>query len=98
VVLNLANEGNVRARGRLAVTLSAAAGSAGGALVPLRTFTQPLGLAAGASRTVRLRFVPPRDLAPGSYFFSATLDSGNAFGETDEADNVAVSDGAFELT
>jgi hypothetical protein len=97
VLLSLTNGGNVRARGRLAVTLNAATGAAGGALVPLRTVMQPLNLAAGASRTLRLRFVTPQDLPPGSYFFSASLDSANAFGETDEADNAVVSDGPFQL-
>ena len=97
--LDVINAGNVAARGRLQVTLYASTDSTGAAgVVPLLTTTKSVKIKPGSRQRLRLNFRVPTDLAAGTYFFSAAVDSANAFPEPNEADNLAVSESSFTVT
>jgi glucose/arabinose dehydrogenase len=98
VPLTLSNGGNVPARGRLRYSLLASPDADAGAGLPLRTFARATRLAAGGSRTSRLRFVTPGELPPGTWFLAVVVDADNARQERDEADNLVVSQAAIQVT
>ncbi|HTK75952.1 MAG TPA: PQQ-dependent sugar dehydrogenase [Gemmataceae bacterium] len=98
VVLSVLNAGNIPARGPLQISLYASTDSTGAAgIVPLTTVTRPTGIKPGARRNIKLKFTTPQDLVPGTYFFSAAIDSANVFDEPNEGDNLAVSATSFDV-
>jgi subtilase family serine protease len=93
------NDGNTTATGVLSVALAAstdATADAGDA--PLGApVSHRLKLKAGASKRIRLRFVPPSTLAAGQYYLTATLDPANTIAERDDANNAAVAASPFTV-
>ena len=57
---------------------------------PFATIRTMLNLRARHSTSVTLKFKYPSNLAPGSYFILASLDSTNVIAESNEENNVAV--------
>jgi subtilase family serine protease len=92
------NAGNAPASGILTVALAA---STDATADPADAATGAPGfrikMKAGASKRIRLRFVPPATLAAGQYYLTATLDPNNGIGERDEANNTAVSANPFTV-
>ena len=66
--------------------------------VPAFPSSFKLKLKAGASKRIRLRFVPPSTLAAGQYYLTATLDPNNAIVERDETNNAAVAANPFTVS
>jgi hypothetical protein len=98
VLVSLTNAGNTEARGRVEVTLALSAdAAAGGDDRVVTTVTKKVKLKPGAGKALRVKFAPPDDLAAGGYFLIAGIDAGNAFTESDEANNAAASAGTFAV-
>jgi hypothetical protein len=95
--ITLADTGNEPASGTLRMTVSASpSGSATGgqtvASVPLR-----LSLKAGQKRPYRVKFALPKDLSPGAYTFSGSLDV-SALGDDNPADGEATAASILTVT
>jgi hypothetical protein len=98
VLVSVTNAGNTPARGRVELTLAVSGDAAAGADDRVvATVTKKVNFKPGATRTLRLKFAPPDDLAAGNYFLVAGIDAANAFTEPDEANNVAASGGTFAV-
>ena len=84
-------DGNVPAGGTLGIELRASADAAADAADPVvATIARRVRMKPGTSKILRLRFLP-QGLGAGSYHLTATVDAANAFVETDETNNTAIS-------
>jgi glucose/arabinose dehydrogenase len=98
VALSVLNTGNVVAAGPLAVRLYAATGNAPvGGLTQLGEVVRTVKIRPGVRKTMKLSFITPADLAPGTYYFVADIDPVAAHAETDELNNQAVAAGSFTV-
>jgi hypothetical protein len=85
------NAGNIAARGPASVALFASADTALDASdAPLGTRALRLNLKPGRARAYRLRFALPANLAAGSYYLAASVDSANQLVEAVETNNDAI--------
>jgi len=91
IAVTVANSGNVRAKGRLQITLSASTDAAGASPQILRPTSAPIAIAPGAKAVLRLTVPVPAAMVPGAYFITAGIDPNNAFAESNPNDNTATS-------
>lgn len=87
----VSNIGDAAATGKLTTVLSVSASADGSSPIPEATVIKNIHLAAGAHATFRFNAKVPVGFTPGNYFAVADVDPGNTFGETNLANNVAVS-------
>jgi hypothetical protein len=97
VSLSLTNSGNVDAVGTINVALSLRP-TGGGADVPLPAVPVKLKLKAGTTKAVKLNAVAPVGTAAGTYFLVASIDSTNAFTESNEGNNDLLGDVPLTLS
>ncbi len=81
-----------RAVGRLRIALGLSPDGAADDAVHVADDTVAVHLGHDRVTTYRIPFRLPTTLPPGTYRELALIDAGNAFGETDESDNVALGD------
>jgi uncharacterized membrane protein len=91
------NLGNVPARGTATVTLAVSGDATAGSDRPLITLPAGVRINPGRSKTYRLRFTVPLDLAPGSYHLVATLNPTTDPAEQVAENNTSVSAGPFTV-
>ena len=90
-------DGNVPVDGSLGIELHASTdANPDSADTLLARVTKRVRMKPGASKLVRLRFLPA-GLSPGTYYVTAAVDTGSAFTEADETNNVAVSGPALQV-
>jgi glucose/arabinose dehydrogenase len=95
LILSILNGGNVTAHGPITVTLFAAADATGAGGVQIGTAGKRLKLKAGSETRVKLKALIPADLAPGTHFFAAAVDATAQIAESNESNNLAVSEMPF---
>ncbi|MDB5295279.1 MAG: hypothetical protein JWO31_1262 [Phycisphaerales bacterium] len=94
VTVVVKNNGNVPFKGAVPITVALSTdGLVNDANRTLITATPKIGVGNGKSKSVKVKFTLPTDLAPGTYFVTADVDSTNALAESDEGNNTAVSFG-----
>jgi hypothetical protein len=93
--LGLLNGGSIATAGPLGLTLFAVAAGADPAVagnrVELVTLTKAVKINPDKAKRIKFAFIVPATLAPGNYSLAVAIDTGNAFAEPDEQNNVAVS-------
>jgi hypothetical protein len=95
--LLLRYDGNVPANGPLGIELRASADATpdeSDALVA--TITRKVKMKPGTTKLLKVKF-PATGLAAGAYYLTAAVDTANAFAESNEANNTAVSGTAFNV-
>ena len=98
VAVSVLNGGNVPAAGPITLTLYASTDASGtSGLKSLAGVTRPVKIKPGRSKIVRLKFVPPADLPPETYYFVSTLGAGGGISDSNDANNRAVAPGSFTL-
>ena len=98
VAVSVLNTGNVVATGPLTVRLHAATGNAPvGGLRQLGEVVRPVKIRPGRNKTIKVPFIAPADLAPGTWYFVIDLDPVGAHVETDESNNRVVATGSFTV-
>jgi serralysin len=97
IAITVANSGNVRAKGRLQIALSASTDPAGANSQILRLASAPIAIAPGAKAVLRLTVPLPAAMVPGAYFITAGIDPNNAFAESNPNDNTATSSDTFNV-
>jgi photosystem II stability/assembly factor-like uncharacterized protein len=85
----LRNSGDASASGNIAVALYISADPTFATKRLLSTTTSYLTLAGGASKSLTLKGTVPSNLAPGTYYVRAVVDSTGAVTERDETNNTA---------
>ena len=97
--ITLQNNGNVAARGDVMFAIFASTDDVLDAsdpqIQPLRH--QVVNIRAGKSKVLRTKVAPPAELPSGSYRLFVVIDASNAFAESIEANNVAVSPNALTV-
>jgi hypothetical protein len=90
-------DGNVPANGPLGIELRASADTTpDGSDALVATITRKVKLKPGASKLLKVKF-PATSLAAGAYYLTAAVDTVNAFAESNEANNTAVSGTTFTV-
>lgn len=86
--LTVFNSGNLTAAGRMSVSVAATADATADPVgVPLGVGTVKIKIPKDEIRTYRLKVRVPGDFPAGNYFLAGSLDTTNAFTETDEVNN-----------
>lgn len=91
ITLDLANNGNTPAAGLLQIAFASSPSPDGSNAFDLATLTTRISLKPAASKTLRLRVPLPVGSPTGSVYLVATVDPNDAFSESNEGNNVAVS-------
>jgi hypothetical protein len=96
----LTNAGNIPAAGTITIDLFASGDNViGGADdVPLATVTKRIRQRSGRPRPIRVSFLLPSNVAPGSYFIGTSVDTTNTIQESHDDNNTAVSGTPFQAT
>ncbi len=89
IAVTVANSGNVLAKGRLQIALSASTDPSGSNPQLLRPAFVPIQITPSGRTVLRLLVPLPAALIPGSYYITATIDPNNAFAESNPGDNSA---------
>jgi uncharacterized membrane protein len=85
------NAGNIPTRGPASVALFASTDTTLDANdVPLVTRALRLNLKPGSAKAYKLKFALPANLAAGSYYLAASVDSANQVVEANETNNIAI--------
>jgi hypothetical protein len=94
------NAGNISAHGPGSVALYASSDTTldPSADTPLVTRALRLNLKPGGARAYPLRFALPANLATGSHYLAASVDSANQVTESNEANNDAISTAPFTVS
>ncbi len=91
VSIEVFNNGDTTATGRLATALSLSSSADGSSPIPVATMHKNIHVAAGAHVTFKVNTKLSVGFSPGTYFAVATVDPGNTFGESNLANNTATS-------
>jgi hypothetical protein len=97
IALTIFNSGNVIARGKVTTALFATPDKTGAGGTQIGTANTSLKLKPGALKNLKVRFTAPIELAAGTYFFAAVLDSTGQIAESDEGNNALVSADAVQV-
>jgi hypothetical protein len=84
--VSVTDAGNVPLKAPLTVALTAVP-TAGGDPIPVGGFTKRLSLKPGRAKRLKLKFVAPATLPPGTYMLRLAFDPDNQIGDPNTADN-----------
>jgi hypothetical protein len=98
ITLKVTNNGNIPAKGPLAIALGLSNSPAGSAPFSLGTLSKSINLKPGASKLLHLSVPLPLGVVTGNEYIVADIDPANAFLDPNPANNTSVGQQAISVT